>query len=342
MSNLKVSIAMAAYNGEKYLNEQLESFIRQTVLPYELVVCDDSSNDSTIDILNNFKFKAPFMVTILRNEVNQGSTRSFQRALEQTSGDWVCLSDQDDVWKENKIEEYLKVIENSDSKVGLIYCDHQVVDEKLNYIQNIDSKFISDYKNPEITSKNADIFLFKNETLPGCAMIIKRKGLEKYFPITTKYHDSWLAFAISLDYSIKYINKKLFLYRLHCNQQVGYGNFGKTTNQKTFYQKFFYDFSKIERRKESRLKDIEKNIVFSKTALKFLEDNKYQKKELHNLCSRRLFFYTSRLKAFYKKRIFRLFVLVPLLFKGLYKEWEPKRYFSEFRRDIEMPMIKDS
>ncbi len=115
---------MATYNGVKYLQEQLDSFATQTILPDELVVVDDCSTDNTIAILNNFKDKAPFKTIIIKNDKNLGSTKSFEKAATKATGDLIFFSDQDDFWKPNKIELFQKAMEQ-DSNIGLVYSEEQ-------------------------------------------------------------------------------------------------------------------------------------------------------------------------------------------------------------------------
>lgn len=100
---MKVSVVMATYNGAEYVREQLLSFARQTRLPDELVVSDDGSTDRTLAIVEEFVSSVDFEVKILRNEKNLGYGRNFFQALSHCSGDWVFLSDQDDVWLPGKI-----------------------------------------------------------------------------------------------------------------------------------------------------------------------------------------------------------------------------------------------
>ena len=99
----KVSIAMAAYNGADYLSEQLSSFLLQTRLPDELVVCDDASSDSTVSIIEEFALRAPFEVRLIKNKQNLGYIRNFEKALSLCQGDLIFLSDQDDVWFPEKV-----------------------------------------------------------------------------------------------------------------------------------------------------------------------------------------------------------------------------------------------
>ena len=102
--DLKISIAMATYNGAKYLQAQLESFVAQTERPTELVVCDDRSTDETVSILQRFSAAAPFSVRIYQNASNLGFVQNFARAISLCGGDLIFLSDQDDVWLSHKLE----------------------------------------------------------------------------------------------------------------------------------------------------------------------------------------------------------------------------------------------
>jgi glycosyltransferase involved in cell wall biosynthesis len=99
-----ISIALASYNGSKFLRQQLESFSKQTRPPDELVVCDDASTDDTLDILERFRAKAPFPVRIFQNPENMGLVRNFEKALSLCEGDLIFLSDQDDAWHSTKLE----------------------------------------------------------------------------------------------------------------------------------------------------------------------------------------------------------------------------------------------
>lgn len=112
---MKTSIALTTYNGEKFLQAQLQSFMDQTIQPDELIVCDDCSKDSTIDILKSFKEKAKFEVHIHRNERNIGLNKNFENAISFCNGDIIFLSDQDDIWFKQKIENVLEVFKTNPS-----------------------------------------------------------------------------------------------------------------------------------------------------------------------------------------------------------------------------------
>ena len=120
---MKISIAMATYNGAKYLQAQLESLSSQTRLPDELVVCDDKSTDDTIEVLEKFAKTAPFKIYIHRNKENLGYARNFEKIIGLCSGELIFLSDQDDVWFAEKIQCIEHVFETS---LGLLVVINDV------------------------------------------------------------------------------------------------------------------------------------------------------------------------------------------------------------------------
>ena len=98
----RISIAMATFNGEKYLREQLDSIYSQTLLPYEIVAADDCSTDRTTEILEEYRIKKGLKYLV--NEHNIGVVKNFEKAISLCQGDYVALSDQDDIWFPEKLE----------------------------------------------------------------------------------------------------------------------------------------------------------------------------------------------------------------------------------------------
>ncbi len=178
---MRLSIAMATYNGAKYLQEQLDSFLYQTRKPDELVVCDDGSTDATLEILEAFRQQAPFVVHVYRNESNLGYIKNFEKALSLCTGDIIFLSDQDDVWLGKKIEE----VENgflSNPNVMAIINDQYVTDSKLGCsaytsLGNIKSAGVSE-----------------SWFVAGCCTSIRRSLLSIILPIPENAHghDAWI------------------------------------------------------------------------------------------------------------------------------------------------------
>ena len=126
----RISIAMAAFNGEKYIAEQLESFCKQTVPPNEVVICDDASSDKTVDIIEAFSAQAKFQVLLLRNEGRIGYTANFGNAISQCMGDIIFISDQDDVWLPEKIQKVCKILDEK-RRVHCVVNDMELTDSSL-------------------------------------------------------------------------------------------------------------------------------------------------------------------------------------------------------------------
>jgi glycosyltransferase involved in cell wall biosynthesis len=177
---MKISIAMTTYNGEKYLSEQLESFLIQEIKTNELIVCDDGSTDKTLRILNAFSKKAPFDVKIYKNKINLGYSKNFEKSISLCTGDLIFLCDQDDVWFKNKIKEILKVVKaNPDKKIFM----H---DAYITY-SDLTSTGQSNYE--KIKSKNKSPKYYTT----GCLTAIKKEIADKLFPLPkSEKHDIWI------------------------------------------------------------------------------------------------------------------------------------------------------
>lgn len=127
---MNFSIAMATFNGARFLSAQLESFLHQTLLPSELVACDDGSTDATRDILASFAERAPFPVRVEHNEQRLGVSDNFFKAASLCSQDWIAFSDQDDVWLPEKLETVRATVAG---EPGLLLVAHRalIVNDKL-------------------------------------------------------------------------------------------------------------------------------------------------------------------------------------------------------------------
>lgn len=207
-----VSIAMATYNGEKYIKQQLDSIVQQTHKNLEIVIVDDSSTDSTYDILQGYA-KCYDNIKIMRNEQNIGVSQSFSRSLLNTTGQFIALSDQDDVWFHNKIEILLANIGSN----MMIHSDDVIVDDNLNVI----------YESHVAMSKNPYWHDFKdylvNVNVTGCTVMVSRKLLDIALPIPSDFviHDWYLAIIASYYKSITLFNQPLLYYRQHSSNVSG-------------------------------------------------------------------------------------------------------------------------
>jgi len=201
---MKISIAMATYNGEKYLKEQLDSFLAQTRQPDELVVTDDCSDDHTVAMIEAFAREAPFEVRCYVNDENLGFVGNFSRALSLCMGDLVFLSDQDDVWFENKIEQ-IETIAQEDDYSLLFINDTVLADARL--------ETTGLTKLGQMRSGGLSESLF---TMGAC-LAVRRKLLDMCLPIPQEHnsHDVWLSsFAENLGRK-RIVNIPLQYYRRH-------------------------------------------------------------------------------------------------------------------------------
>jgi glycosyltransferase involved in cell wall biosynthesis len=124
---MDVSIAMATYNGEPWLREQLESLARQSFLPSELVISDDLSTDGTLEVVRQFSSTSPFPVRIVQNDLRRGFADNFIHALRSCHGASVAYCDQDDVWNPSKLERCIAVMQR-DPVITLVHHDCEEVD----------------------------------------------------------------------------------------------------------------------------------------------------------------------------------------------------------------------
>ncbi|MCD2471680.1 glycosyltransferase [Jiella sp. MQZ9-1] len=127
---MRISVALATYNGARYLEPQLESLAGQTHLPAELVVGDDGSSDATIEILERFARVAPFPVRISQNPTNRGHGQNFLETASRCRGDWIAFCDQDDIWSTEKLKRFQHASIRR-PQLDWMVCRNRYVDDRL-------------------------------------------------------------------------------------------------------------------------------------------------------------------------------------------------------------------
>lgn len=226
-ASLPVSIALATYNGAKYLRTQLDSLAKQTVLPAELVVGDDGSTDATFDILDDFARTVPFPVRVQRNPANLGYTGNFLSAASRCTSPLIAFCDQDDFWEPRKLE--LCVREFADERVCLVVHDGWSTDGDLK------STGVPTQPGLECRLRLRRIAAHANMTLHGMRMVFRRRLIAEVpwdvRPIpydntdktTPMAHDRWIPFLATFMGETVLIPDKLILYRQHGNNAFGIG-----------------------------------------------------------------------------------------------------------------------
>lgn len=209
-----VAILMGTYNGDKYLREQLDSIFKQKDVDITLFIDDDLSSDNTIDIIK--EYAKNYRIYWKVNEKNKNYTYNFLDLLFEVKDknfDYFALSDQDDVWEEDKIISAINKLEQTNKH---LYCSNlKVVDEKLNFIKNMNS-FSDDNKYPAH-------LIFEN-ICTGCTVLFDKEFLSLatiYKPQNIKNHDHWLILVAAFASSYVYDENPHILYRQHANNQIG-------------------------------------------------------------------------------------------------------------------------
>jgi glycosyltransferase involved in cell wall biosynthesis len=210
-----VSIALATYNGSRYLRAQIDSVLNQTYQNIELIISDDCSTDNTRSILKSYEKSHPF-IHLNFNKKNLGYLKNFEKAISLCKGDFVALCDQDDIWVPNKIDRLVEKIGNHD----IIASDLSVIDSS----DKIISPSLIDYQGFIIpsTAEQFRFLVFRN-SFTGCTMLIRQDLISESLPIPKEaiVHDWWFAIHAARRNGIKFIKEPLVKYRQHQDNAIG-------------------------------------------------------------------------------------------------------------------------
>ena len=214
-----MTILLSTYNGDEYLEQQLDSLYNQTYNNFSILARDDSSTDNSLNILKVHN------IEVMPTSKNLGPKGSFSALLEyslKSDSNYFMFCDQDDIWEEDKIEKTLKKMQDFESKFGdiplLVHTDLEVVDENL---QTIDKSFWHfEHINPNLNEFNR---LLMQNTITGCTTMINRKLAELAMPIpdTVIMHDWWLGLVASKFGKIDYVDEAMIKYRQHTQNSIG-------------------------------------------------------------------------------------------------------------------------
>lgn len=223
------SIALCTYNGEKYIRNQVSSYINQTVLPDEIVICDDGSTDNTLKIIHNVaQAKPEIRWRVIQNEVKLGTNKNFEKALGFCNGDIIFFSDQDDIWTSDKVAQTISFFgENPGYEAS--FSNAVLIDDQDEELPNclLDLTF---FKSDMRLKYSEDDLLYWSillgNVMTGATMAIKRSAIGKVVPFQLNlgrklWYDGWIGFCLMAGNSIGFIDQFLTKYRVHAGQQVG-------------------------------------------------------------------------------------------------------------------------
>ena len=263
-----VQILMSTYNGEKYIREQIDSFLQQTYPSINILVRDDGSSDGTIAILQEYAEKYDNITYYKGN--NLGVIQSFLQLLRDSddAAGYYAFADQDDVWLPEKVEKAVEMLENNkETSLPLLYCsDVYVTDEDLNVIK-------IDKKQARPSFGNA---LVQN-ICTGCTAVMNhelRDIINQTKPVNIVMHDWWFYLTASLHGDVIYDHNPYMYYRQHGNNE-----WGAKTRKKDILKYRLKQLSKkrghIYRQNEEAIKAYEKIDVTKRRLLELVQESEH-------------------------------------------------------------------
>lgn len=218
-----ISVVMASFNGEKFIQEQIQSILDQSLLPLEIIICDDNSSDKTVEIIKSIN--NPIIKLFVNNE-SLGVVANFKKAVSFANPEnMIAFADQDDIWLPNKIETlYIEILEiNNEQYPTLVYSDLSLINEKR---EIINPSFWNQLHHDE-HEHCIETLLFGN-FITGLSILMNKKMREHFLmkPDDIILHDVWLAFIAFSIGKVRRISVPLALYRQHTNN-VNYNSRSK-------------------------------------------------------------------------------------------------------------------
>lgn len=213
-----ISVAMATYNGAKYIREQIDSILLQSIQDIEIVICDDCSKDETWQILEEYAMKDS-RIRIFRNIENVGFKLNFENAIRHCHGKYIALSDQDDIWLPDHLEQLIKHLGNKMIACGdalMVDSHNQTLNMLLSHQESLD------YVPDDELKKAYSVYYFRSP-YQGAGMLIKREFFNVALPIPNDiaYHDAWFSELACFYGGINFFPIPILRYRRHERNVTG-------------------------------------------------------------------------------------------------------------------------
>ena len=223
-----IAILMATYNGEKYLEEQIDSILVQSYGDFKIYIHDDGSEDNTVNIIKKYVEDYPDKIVQVEGGPTGGSKNNFLYLLKNVEADYYMYTDQDDVWLPEKIAALKAKMDATEAEVGndaastpiMVFGDMKVVDENLDVIAE---SFIK-YNNLDTKHLTFNRLVVQN-VVAGCTTLFNRalrdEGLKYRDADKLRWHDWWLALIACGRGKLAFEEKSLQLYRQHGDNSIG-------------------------------------------------------------------------------------------------------------------------
>ncbi len=238
----KISVGMTTYNSRAFLREQIESIFHQTMLPDEIVVCDDCSNDGTMQLLEELQRESLIPFRIIKNESNMGWVRNFEKCFKLCDGDIIIPCDADDVWVPTKVQKIAQAFDSGN--VSYVYHDADIIDEQ----GVVRGKNINTAWNTPDLCDDKTAFMLRNLRRKGhpngMCIAFKRNMLDEICPFMIG-HDDWINLCAPVFGDVVCLHESLAYYRRHGSNISG----NNSKEPQGILRRVFYTFSKARHQK---------------------------------------------------------------------------------------------
>jgi len=251
---MKISVACCTYNGERFLDAQLQSLVAQSRRPDEIVIVDDCSTDGSATIIDAFVAAAAPRVRVVhvRNETTLGVVKNFEKAIALTSGDVIFLSDQDDVWHPEKVATLSERFDR-DRSLDYLFTDARLVDERgtpLGHSLFVALEFNAREKRLVREGSSFAALLSRN-LATGATVALRRAVFERAVPFPEEWvHDEWLALMAAAAGRVDYLDQPLIDYRQHGANQIGMRKLALSDKLVKLFQPRAMRYARMQRRTE--------------------------------------------------------------------------------------------
>lgn len=230
-------VALCTYNGQEYLQEQLESIVNQSRLPDAIVICDDRSTDQTWEILKAFEATSPIPVTIARNDAQRGIIRNFERAVSMLQTDLIFLCDQDDIWLPDKVAGLSSVLAGAPETL-LVFTDALLIDGTGRELGMtlFDGLQLDPWEKKALAGGNGFEVFCRRNLVTGATAAFRRSLLSTAMPFPDVcLHDEWLALIASAKGKVTRLPTPTIKYRQHEKNVVGVRKSGRLQKLKQLW-----------------------------------------------------------------------------------------------------------